>query len=456
MRIAICSYSQGAGNGIARMDECLVRHLDRHTFSVLYIFIDVATDGVFKMVSPGRMHVSLDIALDTLPEIFRHVDIVQFNGSYDPVVCSAAEIAGKALVIEVMHNVEPGMMHRNVLHTVCVSRTVQMVQPNASNTSVVHNGIDTHKFAPVQERQRNPERIILMQPARRDKAMHMNLDDLAPAIGALCERAEFWMVGPGQDSALGRNSSAVKYLGVRTDMETLYATADFMILLSKKESFGLVAAEAMACGCLPIVSADSGPAEFVEHGRDGYVIDCTCPEKIVRGILQAICARGDDGAMRRAARSKAVTMLDIRNVVREYEGLYVEMMSRHPVKQGTPCQDGNLAVLESRLMSLALFHKHGRSLRELLPLFAKIASSEQLLDPARLRHPYWGSVMEIASSLAHELFLSGNTELVHSFYSKLLASRIIFPLYLRNWLQSNPSPDEGRRIRQALDALGCR
>jgi glycosyltransferase involved in cell wall biosynthesis len=456
VRIAICSYSRGVGNGIAQMDDYLVRHMDRNVCSPLSIFIDTSTDGLFKRISPGRLHVSLDIALDRLPEIFRHVDIVQFNGSYDPVVCSAAEIAGKALVVEVMHNVEPGMMHQNVLCTVCVSRAVQTVQPDVGKTGLIRNGIDTRRFAPPQQRRRNPDKIVLMQPARRDKAMHISLDVLAPLIAAHWCQAEFWMVGPGQDAVPGCGSSAVKYLGVRADMERLYAEADFMVLLSREESFGLVAAEAMACGCLPIVSGDGGPAEFVEHGRDGYVIDCARPEDIIKGILQAMGARGDDEDLRHAARRKAVTMLDIGNTVREYEGLYSEMMSRSPARQPVTRRSRELAVLESRLMTLALLRRHGRSLRELVPLFAKIAASDQVLDPARLRHPNWGSVMDVVSSLAHELALHGNPGLARSFYGKLLSSRIVFPQYLQNWLASDPAPDERRKIRQALEAMGCR
>lgn len=455
MRIAICSYSQGVGNGIARMDEYLLKYLDRSKFSVLYVFIDAKKDGLFERVSPCRIHLSLDIALENLPDIFRHVDIIQFNGSYDPVVCSAAEIARKNVVLEVMHNIEPGMMHRNVCHTVCVSRTVQGAQLDASKTCVIYNGVDTQKFVTVRKR-RYPGKIVVMQPARRDKVMHANLEDLAPRIGAYCENMEFWMVGPGQDAARGGNFCTMKYLGVRADMEELYANADFMLLLSKGDSFGLVAAEAMACGCLPIVSHDGGAAEFVEHLKDGYVVDCTRPEGIVPAILEALDARAHDDAMRLAARKKVLDALDIKNSVRHYERLYADLVSRSCAHghSGT-CFSKDLPAMESRMMTLAMYHRHGRSLCELAPLFAKIALSEQMLDPARLRHPFWGNVLEIVSSVAHEMFSDGKKDDAFRFYDKLLSSRIIFPSYLRNWLESSPGPDACLRIKHALGVLGC-
>ena len=454
MKIAICSYSQGVGNGIARMDEYLLQYLDRSKFSVLYVFIDARKDGLFERVAPGRVHLSLDIALKKLPEVFKHVDIVQFNGSYDPVVCSAAEIAGKKAVIEVMHNIEPGLMHHNVCRTVCVSRAVQRAQPDAGKASVIYNGVDTQRFVPARKRN-GPGKIVVMQPTRRDKVMHANLEDLAPRIGVHYDNLEFWMVGPGQDMAHDGKSSGVKYLGVRADMEELYADADFMLLLSKEEPFGLVAAEAMACGCLPIVSHDGGAAEFVEHLADGYLVDCTRPEGIVPAILEALDARGGDGAMRLAARRKALDMLDIKNSVRLYERLYAEMASTSAVQEHGGSLSKELPAMESRMMTLAMFRRHGRSLRELAPIFAKIALSEQVFDPARLRHVFWGDVLEIVSSVAHELFRDGNKDAVFKFYNKLFSSRIIFPRYLRNWLESNPSPDAHVRIRHALDVLDC-
>lgn len=345
-------------------------------------------------------------------------------------------------------------MHDIVRHTVCVSKTVQRAQPDPGRTSVIYNGVDTQKFVPVPKSSLR-EKVVMMQPTRRDKVMYANLEDLAPTLAAHHDNLEFWMVGPGQDKCRGEHFPPAKYLGVRADMERLYADADFMLLLSKGDSFGLVAAEAMACGCLPIVSHDGGAAEFVEHLKDGYVIDCIRPEGIIPAIMEALDARGDDGAMRLAAREKAVAMLDIGNSVRLYERLYADLASAPLVPMQWDRLPGELSALESRMMTLALYSRHGRSPRELAPIFAKIALSEQKLDPARLRHPFWGNVLEIVASVAHELFREGNKDIAFRFYDKLLSSRIIFPRYLRNWLESNPVPDVRVRIRRALDVLGC-
>ena len=49
----------------------------------------------------------------------------------------------------------------------------------------------------------------------------------------------------------------VLFLGKQDNLEELYSMSDFMLLLSEKESFGLVALEAMACG-VPVIGTNVG------------------------------------------------------------------------------------------------------------------------------------------------------------------------------------------------------
>lgn len=49
----------------------------------------------------------------------------------------------------------------------------------------------------------------------------------------------------------------VLFLGKQDNLEELYSISDLMLLLSEKESFGLVALEAMACG-VPCIGTKVG------------------------------------------------------------------------------------------------------------------------------------------------------------------------------------------------------
>lgn len=65
-------------------------------------------------------------------------------------------------------------------------------------------------------------------------------------------------------------SDKVFFLGKQDDVAHVISMADVMLLPSEKESFGLVALEAMACG-VPTVSSDAGGLpELIKHGVTGY------------------------------------------------------------------------------------------------------------------------------------------------------------------------------------------
>lgn len=66
-------------------------------------------------------------------------------------------------------------------------------------------------------------------------------------------------------------SDRVHFLGKQDDVAQVISVADLMLLPSEKESFGLVALEAMACGVPTIGSRAGGIPELVEHGKSGYL-----------------------------------------------------------------------------------------------------------------------------------------------------------------------------------------
>ncbi|MEK3881420.1 N-acetyl-alpha-D-glucosaminyl L-malate synthase BshA [Paenibacillus sp. PL2-23] len=63
----------------------------------------------------------------------------------------------------------------------------------------------------------------------------------------------------------------VHFLGKQEDVAHVISLADVMLLPSEKESFGLVALEAMACGVPTIGSNAGGIPELVTHGETGFL-----------------------------------------------------------------------------------------------------------------------------------------------------------------------------------------
>ena len=78
------------------------------------------------------------------------------------------------------------------------------------------------------------------------------------------------LAGSGQDKPF---SDSIKYLGFRPDVHRIYKGADLLINLSRKESFGLVAIEAMASGCLVVGSDDGGMSEVISDSANGWLVD---------------------------------------------------------------------------------------------------------------------------------------------------------------------------------------
>ncbi|MBW4085364.1 N-acetyl-alpha-D-glucosaminyl L-malate synthase BshA [Paenibacillus sp. S150] len=63
----------------------------------------------------------------------------------------------------------------------------------------------------------------------------------------------------------------VRFLGKQDEIAQVISLADLLLLPSEKESFGLVALEAMACGVPTIGSETGGIPELIQHGKTGYL-----------------------------------------------------------------------------------------------------------------------------------------------------------------------------------------
>jgi glycosyltransferase involved in cell wall biosynthesis len=85
----------------------------------------------------------------------------------------------------------------------------------------------------------------------------------------------------------------VKFLGFveHHEMPRHYQQADLFVLPSRRESFGLVLAEAMACG-LPVVATTAGAIpEVVEDGLTGVLVPPDDPEALANAVRSLLSNR---------------------------------------------------------------------------------------------------------------------------------------------------------------------
>ncbi|WP_137789068.1 N-acetyl-alpha-D-glucosaminyl L-malate synthase BshA [Bacillus sp. E(2018)] len=77
----------------------------------------------------------------------------------------------------------------------------------------------------------------------------------------------------------------VLFLGKQENVGELFSICDLKLLLSEKESFGLVLLEAMACG-VPVIGTNiGGIPEVIVDGETGYMVELGDPESVAEKAI---------------------------------------------------------------------------------------------------------------------------------------------------------------------------
>jgi glycosyltransferase involved in cell wall biosynthesis len=155
---------------------------------------------------------------------------------------------------------------------------------------------------------------------------------VARLVAARRPDAVFVVVGEGEELAdMQRQGSdlgeRIRYLGWRSDVETVYAAADVTVLTSDNEGMPVSLIEAASVGC-PAVTTDVGSAgEVVEDGVSGHVTALE-PEALADAtvrILSDPAARDRFGA---AAAARARDRFSRDRLVDDIATLYDEIIDR--------------------------------------------------------------------------------------------------------------------------------
>ncbi|MBW5446606.1 N-acetyl-alpha-D-glucosaminyl L-malate synthase BshA [Cohnella sp. CFH 77786] len=153
------------------------------------------------------------------------------------------------------------------------------------------------------------------------------------------------LVGEGPDlpklqskiSAMGLTDRVV-FLGKQDDVAQVVSIADLMLLPSEKESFGLVALEAMACGVPTIGSLAGGIPELVQHGITGYLAPVGHTEEMGAYAVELLRDEKRYADFREACLQRAHREFCDQKISSQYEQIYYRVLGLPAPQPFTACQ----------------------------------------------------------------------------------------------------------------------
>ena len=189
---------------------------------------------------------------------------------------------------------------------------------------VIYNGIDTQRFRPIQEVDRDrPLRVLFVGNPTRRKGFHL----LAGLAEQLPDGVELAFTSGLRDEQAKTAHKRLVPLGrvPYSEMHRLYQQADILLFPAYREGCPLCVAEAMASG-LPIVSSNcSGIPELIDEGRGGFLVaPGNIPAMLERTLrlLANTQLRRDMGAWNR---TRAVRDFDRALMANKYHDLFASL-----------------------------------------------------------------------------------------------------------------------------------
>lgn len=209
---------------------------------------------------------------------------------------------------------------------------------------VIYNFVDTDRFRPKEVTSREmyarPEEKILVHVSnfRRVK----RVPDVIEVFRRVNEEipSVLILVGEGQERNVAQDlvlkhglQYKVHFLGNQDFVEDVLALADLFLLPSEKESFGLVALEAMSCGCPVIASDAEGIPEVVRDGETGFLLPVGDVEGMAERALQLLRDPEMHRRFSRAAREWVVKNFAPEIHVKRYLDFYRKVLEGEPLSE---------------------------------------------------------------------------------------------------------------------------
>lgn len=283
-------------------------------------------------------------------------DIIHINTAFEPrsivrdlILAKAAgrkrpilvHVHGGRFVLNEFSNSTLASLARKLLRT--ASRVIVLSDAEAAGVAklvpdlkptILPNAVAADSF-PLVKREWQTKNIIYLGRFHEAKGLN-DIVESCQALGAEDYKFEFSCYGAGPDQErfvstmtqmLGEN---FHFGGVVSGDEKVraFSSADIFLMPSRFEGLPLSLLEAMAAGCIPIVSNRGAMPSVVEDGRNGFLVEPGDVAQIV-GKLKFLLSENEAGwnAIRENARRTIVDGYDLAQYSRRLEDLYGELLT---------------------------------------------------------------------------------------------------------------------------------
>lgn len=216
-------------------------------------------------------------------------------------------------------------------------QTIELIAPE-KQIETIYNFIDTEDYYPQDVSHLRkvlgiaPEEKVLLHVSNFRKVKRVQ--DIVKTFSYVRKQmpCKLVLVGDGPErhpileQAKGTDyEQDILFLGKQENVAELYALADLFLLMSEKESFGLVLLEAMACG-VPCIGTDiGGIPEVIRHGENGFIVPSGAVEKAALLIVELLNNTEMYAAFRQQALKTVEKTFNNEQIITQYENFYYQV-----------------------------------------------------------------------------------------------------------------------------------
>ncbi|MFD9701151.1 glycosyltransferase family 4 protein [Lentzea sp. NPDC059081] len=325
-----------AYGGIESMCADLTEQLVRHAVDVTLVGVGKnGTSAQFVSISEAAQAKRMGTSLPevnhaaALPEVIAQLDV---DLVHDHSLAGPLLARGRALpTVVTAHGPVTGEMGRyyrdlgDSVHLVALSDAQRTRAPDLNWVATVHNAVRVAEFPFRRDKE---DFALFLGRATPEKGIPEAVEAARAAgvrllIAAKCRERDEVRYFEEVVTPLLRQGDGVEWLG-EADRErklALLAAARCLLFpIRWEEPFGLVMAEALACGT-PVVALRRGSVpEVVTHGETGWV--CDTPDELAEAL------RGIGSLSPARCRADAEERFDVALMARRYESVYRSVVAR--------------------------------------------------------------------------------------------------------------------------------